>query len=96
MTSHWVTCPTLKSSRWQPFRALINFLRTWLDTIEIRGSRQAQWICRLIPSVCPFKRDILIGRWAIHIPSFCQVNPLYDQLIGLRFRAISYLHEVSS
>jgi hypothetical protein len=27
----------------------------------------------------------------MHIPAMCEINPLYDQLVGLRFRSLSYL-----
>ncbi|MFM7367118.1 MAG: Mo-dependent nitrogenase C-terminal domain-containing protein, partial [Sphaerospermopsis kisseleviana] len=26
-----------------------------------------------------------------HIPAICQINPLYNEVVGLRFRALSYL-----
>ncbi|MFM7527545.1 MAG: Mo-dependent nitrogenase C-terminal domain-containing protein [Nodosilinea sp.] len=27
----------------------------------------------------------------VHIPPMCKINPLYEQLVGLRFQALSYL-----
>jgi hypothetical protein len=46
----------------------------------------------LIPMQCPFEQDIyLFGRQIGHIPPLCQLNPLYEELIGLRFRALCYL-----
>jgi tellurite resistance protein len=33
----------------------------------------------------------LFGRKIVHIPPMCKINPLYEQLVGLRFRALSYL-----
>jgi hypothetical protein len=46
----------------------------------------------MIPPQCPFERDVtLFGHKVVHIPPMCKLNPLYDQLVGLRFRALSYL-----
>ncbi|MDB9372644.1 Mo-dependent nitrogenase C-terminal domain-containing protein [Nodularia sphaerocarpa] len=67
-------------------------LRDWLDELEIQDPRVARFLCRMIPSQCPFERDItLFGRKIVHIPPLCKINPLYEQLVGLRFRALSYL-----
>ncbi|MEA5527440.1 Mo-dependent nitrogenase C-terminal domain-containing protein [Nodularia spumigena] len=67
-------------------------LRDWLDGLEIHDPRVARFLCKMIPSQCPFERDItLFGRKIVHIPPLCQINPLYEQLVGLRFRALSYL-----
>ncbi|MBD2459891.1 Mo-dependent nitrogenase C-terminal domain-containing protein [Oscillatoria sp. FACHB-1407] len=75
--------------------SLIALLRQWLNHIEIRHASVAHLICRVIPSHCPFERDInLFGCWIVHIPAFCKINPLYDELISLRFRALTYLADV--
>ncbi|MBE9051328.1 nitrogenase [Nostocales cyanobacterium LEGE 11386] len=67
-------------------------LRDWLDGLEIQDPRVARFLCKMIPSQCPFERDItLFGRKIVHIPPLCKINPLYEQLVGLRFRALSYL-----
>jgi hypothetical protein len=67
-------------------------LRKKLDAIAISNSRQAEFLCRLIPASCPLERDIKLGEHAIaHIPSLCKLNPFYEQLIGLRFRTQCYL-----
>ncbi|WP_414565678.1 MULTISPECIES: Mo-dependent nitrogenase C-terminal domain-containing protein [unclassified Anabaena] len=67
-------------------------LRDWLDGLEIKDPRVARFLCKMIPSQCPFERDItLFGRKIVHIPPLCKINPLYEQLVGLRFRALSYL-----
>jgi tellurite resistance protein len=67
-------------------------LRDWLDGLEIHDPSVARFLCKLIPSQCPFERDVkLFGRKIIHIPPLCKINPLYEQLVGLRFRALSYL-----
>ncbi|HEY9698170.1 MAG TPA: Mo-dependent nitrogenase C-terminal domain-containing protein [Trichocoleus sp.] len=67
-------------------------LQEWLDHLEVHDLRLARFLCKLIPPQCPFERDItLFGRKVVHIPPMCKLNPLYDQLVGLRFRALSYL-----
>ena len=67
-------------------------MRDWLDGLDIQDPRVARFLCKMIPSQCPFARDItLFGRKIVHIPPMCKINPLYEQLVGLRFRALSYL-----
>ncbi|MHC5724275.1 MAG: Mo-dependent nitrogenase C-terminal domain-containing protein [Nostoc sp.] len=67
-------------------------LREWLDGLDIQDPRVARFLCKMIPSQCPFERDItLFGRKIVHIPPMCKINPLYEQLVGLRFRALCYL-----
>jgi tellurite resistance protein len=72
--------------------ALLSPVRDWLDGLEIDDPKLARFLCRMIPAQCPFERDInLFGRKVAHIPPMCKINPLYEQLVGLRFRALSYL-----
>jgi hypothetical protein len=67
-------------------------LRWWLDHLEIRDRHMAHRIAKLIPAQCPFERDIIwFGRAIAHIPPLCKLNPLYEQLVGLRFRALCRL-----
>ncbi|MGK7941008.1 MAG: Mo-dependent nitrogenase C-terminal domain-containing protein [Crocosphaera sp.] len=67
-------------------------LRQYLNNLEIQNESLAHILCRLIPVQCPFARDIkLFGRTIGHIPPLCKLNPLYDEIIALRFRALSYL-----
>jgi tellurite resistance protein len=67
-------------------------VREWLDQLEIADPRVAHFLCKMIPSQCPFERDVnLFGHKVVHIPPLCKLNPLYEQLVGLRFRALSYL-----
>lgn len=71
---------------------LLQPLRQWLDQIEISDAKFAMFLYKAIPAQCPFERDIkLFGRKIAHIPPLCKLNPLYDQLVGLRFRALCYL-----
>ncbi len=67
-------------------------VKHWLDDWEVHDPKVAHFVCKMIPPQCPFERDIkLFGRKIVHIPPMCQLNPLYEQLVGLRFRALSYL-----
>ena len=67
-------------------------VRNWLDQLSVEDPRLARFVCKLVPSQCPFERDVtLFGKKLVHIPPMCKLNPLYDQLVGLRFRALSYL-----
>lgn len=71
---------------------LLQPLRQWLDQLEIANPKLAKFIYKAIPAQCPFERDIvLFDRKIAHIPPMCKLNPLYDQLVGLRFRALCYL-----
>ncbi|MEB3273478.1 MAG: Mo-dependent nitrogenase C-terminal domain-containing protein [Prochlorothrix sp.] len=66
--------------------------RDWLDGLEIHDPQLARFLCKLIPPQCPFERDVnLFGHKVVHIPPLCKLNPFYEQLVGLRFRALSYL-----
>ncbi|WAS06505.1 nitrogenase [Gloeomargaritales cyanobacterium VI4D9] len=66
-------------------------LRQALNGIEIRNSRTAHLICRLIPSRCPFERTFYVAGKKIHIPPLCHFNPVYEELVALRLRALDYL-----
>jgi tellurite resistance protein len=67
-------------------------VRDWLDQLEIHDPKLAHFLCKMIPAQCPFERDIyFFGHKVAHIPPMCKLNPLYEQLVGLRFRALSYL-----
>ena len=68
------------------------FLQQRLDSWEIKEESIARRIVKLIPAQCPFEREIeMFGRVILKIPALCQLNPLYEQLIGLRFRALCFL-----
>lgn len=75
-----------------PHPDVLHPIKDWLDRMEIHDPRLARFICKMVPPQCPFERDItLFGRKIVHIPPLCKLNPLYEQLVGLRFRALSYL-----
>jgi Mo-dependent nitrogenase C-terminus len=74
---------------------LLKPVRTWLDGMEITDRDTAHLLCKLIPAQCPFERDVVIlGRKVAHIPPMCKINPIYEQLVGLRFRSLCYLVDV--
>ena len=67
-------------------------LKQWLDGMDIQDPRVARFICKMVPAQCPFERDVTVfGKKIIHIPPMCKLNPLYEQLVGLRFRSLSFL-----
>jgi hypothetical protein len=71
---------------------LIDRLRHWLDGIGPRSLPLARLLVRLIPARCPFERTVVIaGHTVLHIPPLCQINPLFDELMALRFRALCRL-----
>lgn len=74
---------------------LLRPLRQYLDRLEVRDRHFAHRVCKLIPAQCPFERDVQMwGHTLFHIPPLCKFNPLYDQLIGLRFRALTFLADI--
>jgi Mo-dependent nitrogenase C-terminus len=67
-------------------------IRQWLESIEIKNVKLAHSLCKLIPSQCPFERDIMVfGKKLFHIPPMCKLNPFYEEVVGLRFKALCYL-----
>ena len=76
------------------FPPLLKPVRAWLDELHITNRRTAYLICRVIPSKCPFERDISIFGKTVHIPALCRINPVYDEIVSLRLRALTYLIDV--
>ncbi|WGV28964.1 Mo-dependent nitrogenase C-terminal domain-containing protein [Halotia branconii] len=71
---------------------LLHPVREWLENIEVHSPKLAHLLCKVIPAQCPFERDIkLFGRQLFHIPPMCKLNPFYEQVVTLRFRALCYL-----
>ena len=76
----------------QPHLDVLLPLKSWLDKWDVHDEKIAHVVCKMIPPQCPFERDIFVfGRKVAHIPAMCKLNPLYEQLVGLRFRALCYL-----
>lgn len=98
--SVWINCAgetqklANQKQRTKPKADWLLPLRQWMDSLEIKNRLLAKIFARLIPARCPFERDIvLFGRKIVRIPALCKLNPLYDQFVGLRFRALCYLVE---
>jgi len=90
LTSHLFAVPFL-----QPLTQKLDANAPRHRVFEIRNAKTAHFLCRLIPSQCPFERDIrCFGRVLLHIPPMCKLNPFYEQLVGLRFKALCYLADV--
>lgn len=71
---------------------LLQRLREWLESFEIRNYKIAQFLCKIIPSRCPFERKIsLFNHTILYIPPLCKLNPFYEQLVMLRFKSLVYL-----
>jgi hypothetical protein len=94
-TSHNLFRPFLNPLPYQPSRQnwdLLQPIRQWLNQLNVQDIDRARWLCRTIPVQCPFARKIrLSDTFTIEIPPLCKLNPLYDEIIGLRFRALCYL-----
>ncbi|MEH2250783.1 Mo-dependent nitrogenase C-terminal domain-containing protein [Nostoc sp.] len=89
-SDHKVT--PLNRSVSKPYWNILQPLRQRVDSIQVRDRQLAHRLCKLIPSQCPFERDVkLFGKTLFHIPPMCKLNPLYDEVVGLRFRALCYL-----
>jgi hypothetical protein len=79
------TIQTVHSTLFRP-------LRQWISHLRVETPHRARTVAELIPAQCPFERDIvLFGHSVAHIPPLCKLNPLYDELVELRFRALCYL-----
>jgi hypothetical protein len=76
----------------QPKPDILQPVRQWLNNLEINSPNLAHRLCQSIPAQCPFERDVkVLGRTLFHIPPMCKLNPLYEEVVGLRFRALCYL-----
>ena len=88
LISSLVPCSTRVAQPWKP----LDPLKHWLDGLDPGDERIASFIVHLIPAQCPFERDIILfGRKLVHIPPMCKINPLYEQLVALRFRCLDHL-----
>lgn len=98
----WVNQTSTTSSPVTPPKAptkptidLLHPVRQWLDRIEVKEAGFAHFLCKQIPSQCPFERRIQFkGRTLLYIPPLCKLNPLYNEVVALRFRALCYLADV--
>ena len=82
----------LKNPNLNPDSDILQPLRRWVDSIQVNNRQLAHRLCKLIPAQCPFERDVkFLGKTLFHIPPMCKLNPLYEEVVGLRFRALCYL-----
>ena len=66
-------------------------VRRRVNSIKITNDKFAHFLCKLIPCSCPFERDVTLFGRTFHIPALCKINPLYNEVVNLRLRALSYL-----
>lgn len=83
---------TTESKPRMPVSHWLDTLNQGLGSIQFKHPQIARFVCQLIPSQCPFERDIQVcGQILFHIPALCKLNPFYDGLMSLRFQALSFL-----
>ncbi|MGB3291516.1 MAG: Mo-dependent nitrogenase C-terminal domain-containing protein [Phormidesmis sp.] len=73
-----------------PFKGL-SPIRQWLDRGQIRNAALADLIRRVVPTQCPFERDIYLFGLTVPVPPLCKLNPLYEEVVSLRMRSLCYL-----
>lgn len=49
--------------------------RDWLDQLEVQDPRLARFVCKLIPSQCPFERDVVLFK-----KSWCTFPPCANSI----------------
>lgn len=45
--------------------------REWLDQLEVKDPRLARFICKMVPSQCPFERDVTLFKKRLSIFPRC-------------------------
>lgn len=78
----------------KPNKGLIFQIKMRIETFEVCHPKVAQLLSK-IPASCPFSREIRLLGYTFQIPSLCHLNPFYDSLMLLRFRALTFLNETS-
>jgi Mo-dependent nitrogenase C-terminus len=82
----------LSDRHYNPLNTSLHWLKSRLERAEVGNPTLARLLCHLIPAQCPFARTIrLLGRTLFRIPPLCKLNPVYDELMALRFRALVLL-----
>ena len=72
-------------------------IRNGLNNFVIQYPVVAHIICATIPAKCPFAIEVrLFGHTVLRIPPLCKLNPLYNEFVALRFRALCYLADECS
>jgi hypothetical protein len=82
-----LSSPSSKKSHFD----LLYPLRRQIDRLEVNNNQFAHWLCKLIPCTCPFERNIQLCGQSFHFPPLCKLNPLYNEVVSLRLRALNYL-----
>ena len=72
---------------------ILLFLRVTIALWDLK-IKIAKLVCYLIPASCPFARDIFFFGQTIQIPPMCKLNPFYNYLMKLRWRALNFLHDM--
>lgn len=73
-------------------KEILQPVRQRLDAAKIDNPQLARMLCQVIPARCPFARDFkFFDRTILRIPPLCKLNPLYEQVVSLRFRCLVYL-----
>ena len=71
---------------------LVQPLRSWIQRRPVTTATTAHRIAKMIPAQCPFARDVMLfGQKIVRIPPLCKLNPLYEELVELRFKALCFL-----
>jgi hypothetical protein len=73
---------------------MLNPVRKIVDSLQFHKGMNAvaREIALRIPGACPFERDVKVfGVVLFHIPPLCKLNPLYEEFVGLRNRALIFL-----
>ena len=71
---------------------ILSVARQWLKSVDVHNRKLAYFLCKLIPAQCPFERNLIIfGKNLLYIPPMCKLNPLYEEVVALRFKALCYL-----
>ncbi|MEA5533388.1 Mo-dependent nitrogenase C-terminal domain-containing protein [Crocosphaera sp. XPORK-15E] len=87
--------PTPYSTNHKPAVDLLFPLKQWVNNLEVNNAKIAHLLCKVIPCSCPFERKITVmGRTLFQIPPLCKLNPLYQEFVVLRLKALSYLADV--
>jgi hypothetical protein len=75
-----------------PIPDLLGGIRDLLDQLVFHDTATALSVVRRIPGACPFERTFVWrGKVVLSIPPLCKLNPLFPEIQGLRFRALTYL-----
>ena len=89
---HCVNFQLHQLCNYRPKQSVQKLFSALFAAINVENRPTAIQICKLIPAQCPFERDISVfGHKLFHIPPLCKLNPAYEELVALRFRALSYL-----